>query len=232
MKTEGKVEQVSYRLVRRRRSRNITVRVLGNGVVRVNAPYGVSRSAIEQVLRDHKEKLEQLIQNQQNSRHTYTDGERFLFAGAYVRLDLYSGDRNAVTVEDQRLKVTYTGKAPDPETVCRLLKEFYRHSVAVRIEALLPYWAERLGLEIPRFSVRDTRARWGSCTAKGTLHFSLRSQVLNDEQLSYLVLHEMAHLVHFNHSKQFHALLAQHMCSYRTIQKQVFSVQQESQLCF
>ena len=62
------------------------------------------------------------------------------------------------------------------------------------------------------------------------MNFSLRSQALGEEELSYLVLHEVAHLVHFNHSGEFKALLQTHMSDYKIRQKRMYAMQRASQL--
>ena len=64
MKTQGKVASIPYTLERRKSSRLISVRVLGDGTVKVNAPYRVSLAAIERVIVNHQETLRQAIADQ------------------------------------------------------------------------------------------------------------------------------------------------------------------------
>ncbi|NLK06989.1 MAG: M48 family metallopeptidase [Spirochaetales bacterium] len=231
MKTDRKVDSLSYVLQRRRNSRHITIRVRPDGLVKVSAPYGVSVAAIERVITNNKAKLLSTIDAQRSALHTYREGETFLFAGTTLTLKLVSSEKNAIAVTDTHLLVTYAEAEPQSLVVCTLIKELFRQHVKQRLAYWVPYWANRLSLDVPPYGVRDARSRWGSCSAKGRLSFSLRSQILDDEQFSYLVLHEMAHLVHFNHSAQFHALLGEQMPSYKEIQKSVFALQKESQLC-
>ena len=232
MKTQGKVASIPYILERRRSSRLISVRVLGDGTVKVNAPYRVSLAAIERVLVSHQETLRQAITTQKMHLHTYQSGDTFLFGGERYALELKQAAKNTITVVEKSLVVTHVGEEAEALIVQHLVKTLYRQSVKARIEPLLFFWAKRLGVAQPPFSVRDSKSRWGSCSAKGRLNFSLRCQILDNQQLSYLVLHEMAHLVYFNHSKEFHALLALHMSTYKEIQASIFALQKESQLHF
>ena len=228
MKTQGKVASIPYTLERRRSSRLISVRVLGDGTVKVNAPYRVSLAAIERVIVNHQETLRQAIVEQRMHLHTYQNGDSFLFGGAWYALELRQGAKPTIAVNGKSLVVTYCGQEAEPLVVQQLVKELYRTTVKARLEPLVLFWALRLGLPKPPFSVRDSKSRWGSCSAKGRLNFSLRCQILDDVQLSYLVLHELAHLVHFNHSKDFHALLALHMDSYKQVQASIFALQKQS----
>lgn len=59
---------------------------------------------------------------------------------------------------------------------------------------------------VGRITVRDTRSRWGSCAADGQLNFSWRLILTPEFVLDYVVAHEIAHLVHRNHSSDFWAL--------------------------
>jgi hypothetical protein len=228
MKTQGKVASIPYTLERRRSSRLISVRVLGDGTVKVNAPYRVSLAAIERVIVNHQETLRQAIVEQKMHLHTYQNGDSFLFGGVWYALELRQGAKPTIAVNGKSLVVTYCGQEAEPLMVQQLVKELYRTTVKARLEPLVLFWALQLGLPKPPFSVRDSKSRWGSCSAKGRLNFSLRCQILDDVQLSYLVLHELAHLVHFNHSKDFHALLALHMDSYKQVQASIFALQKQS----
>ena len=231
MKTDGKVENIPYTLLHRRGSRHITVRVKTDGTVKVSAPYGISKAAVERVIISNKEKLLETITKQQSTLHAYESGEKFPYAGEHYTLLLEQGTHDTITIRDFFLIVTYDSRKPlDSFTVCHLIKELYREEAYKRLAPLISYWADHLQVPPPPFSVRDSKIRWGSCSAKGRLSFSLRCQALNDTQLSYLVLHEMAHLVHFNHSKEFHALPFYYMSDYKQVQRSIFSLQQETQL--
>ncbi|RMD90830.1 MAG: M48 family peptidase, partial [Alphaproteobacteria bacterium] len=67
--------------------------------------------------------------------------------------------------------------------------------------------AARLGRRYGRLSLRDTRSRWGSCSAEGNLNFSWRLVMAPPEVLDYVAAHEVAHLAEMNHSPAFWALV-------------------------
>jgi predicted metal-dependent hydrolase len=68
-------------------------------------------------------------------------------------------------------------------------------------------YAAAIGQAPTRITVRDTRSRWGSCTAQGALNFSWRLILAPPVVLDYLVAHEMAHLREMNHSARFWSLV-------------------------
>ncbi len=79
-----------------------------------------------------------------------------------------------------------------------------------RLAALVSDVAARTGLRPTRFSIRDTRSRWGSCTAAGSVMFNWRVVMAPETVQHYLVVHELAHLRHMNHGPAFWALVAIH----------------------
>lgn len=230
MKSVGKVDGLSYSLQRRRNCRHIIVRVGQNGEVKVSAPPRVSKVAIEQVIIDNKAKLAATVETQKAGQHTFLSGDVFLFRGEKYQLELREGEDQSFDMVEKKFVITYTEIIPTPSKVCALIKELYRYSAKQRLSLLVSFWAQELGLAPPSFSVRDSKSRWGSCSAKGRLSFSLRCAVLPDEDLSYLVLHELAHLVHFNHSTDFKGLLSSHMGDWRKRQQHMFALQRQSQL--
>ena len=75
--------------------------------------------------------------------------------------------------------------------------------------------ARRLGVAYRRIAIRDTRSRWGSCSPRGTLSVSWRLALAPRAVLDYVVVHELCHLVHHDHSRRFWSLLAQVRPTYR-----------------
>jgi predicted metal-dependent hydrolase len=88
--------------------------------------------------------------------------------------------------------------------VLDLLRREARHD----IEAAVQRHAAAVGKPVRRITLRDTRSRWGSCTAQGALNFSWRLILAPPHVLDYLAAHEVAHLVHMDHSPAFWAVTA------------------------
>lgn len=97
--------------------------------------------------------------------------------------------------------------------------EFAAFKKAFALELYLRYIAKlspRIGCKIARVRVRKMQTRWGSCNhAKGYLNFSLSLIERDPRFVEYVVLHELAHLIHANHGADFYALIAQIMPDFR-----------------
>jgi predicted metal-dependent hydrolase len=66
-------------------------------------------------------------------------------------------------------------------------------------------YAEKLGVTYGRITIRNQRTKWGSCTSKGNLNFNCLLMAAPPEVLDSVVVHELCHRLHMNHSKDFYA---------------------------
>ncbi len=102
---------------------------------------------------------------------------------------------------------------------CESEGEFTAFKKAFALELYLRYiekFSPRIGRKIARVRVRKMHTRWGSCNhAKGYLNFSLSLIERDPRFVEYVVLHELAHLIHANHGADFYALIAQIMPDFR-----------------
>lgn len=94
---------------------------------------------------------------------------------------------------------------PAGPQVAAILKTLARE----RLAAAVAYHAAALDLSPGRLTLRDTRSRWGSCTARGDLMFSWRLIMSPADVLDYVAAHEVAHLRHMDHSRAFWATVEQ-----------------------
>ncbi|MGH7085639.1 MAG: M48 family metallopeptidase [Acetobacteraceae bacterium] len=100
--------------------------------------------------------------------------------------------------------ICVSGKA---EFLARRVRDLLCLEAARRLSALAGEKAEWLGLKPRRVRIRDTRSRWGSCGADGSLAFSWRLVMAPAFVQDYVAAHEVAHLRHMNHGQHFWALV-------------------------
>ncbi|MCM1268886.1 MAG: M48 family metallopeptidase [Bacteroidales bacterium] len=81
------------------------------------------------------------------------------------------------------------------------------------------YFQPLTGGKYERITIRDQKTRWGSCSAKGTLSFNWRLMLAPPAVLDYVVVHELCHLTHMDHSKAFWTLVESVCPDYRIHRK-------------
>ena len=86
-----------------------------------------------------------------------------------------------------------------------------RAEARVVLKAKLDYFSKIMGLKYGRLTISGAKTRFGSCSGKGNISFSYRLMMYPEAAIDYVVVHELAHLVHLNHSKSFHTLVAKYL---------------------
>ena len=91
--------------------------------------------------------------------------------------------------------------APPPE----LLSKTDRMKIQLKIGKRVRHYCEAMGVTVGYVTVKNQKTRWGSCSAKGNVNFNYQLAFLPDELLDYVVIHELAHRRHMDHSRAFWA---------------------------
>jgi hypothetical protein len=195
-------EKVIVRTKRNRRARRMTLRIdAANDCAVLVLPSRVSFAEGIDFARSKapwvKEKLEALP-----PRMPFAPGETLRVKGESltIRYDARVGPR--AKRDGEYLRV---GGEPDQvrDRVVHWLRERARLIVARRVEER----AALIGKRFRRVTLRDSRTRWGSCSARGNLSFSWRLILAPVEVLDYVVSHEVAHLAEMNHGPRFWKLV-------------------------
>ena len=109
-----------------------------------------------------------------------------------------------VSVQDGQLLAP-----PDLARLPARLAAFFKLRARDRLVAASDFYAAQIGKKVRQISLRDTRTRWGSCTADGALMYNWRLIMAPPSVLRYVAAHEVAHLVQMNHSPAFWNVVAQ-----------------------
>ncbi|MDE9449785.1 M48 family metallopeptidase [Aliiroseovarius sp. Z3] len=93
----------------------------------------------------------------------------------------------------------------DPDKTAVRLEALLKREARDRLARASDHYAEKIGRQFGRLTLRDTRSRWGSCSSQGNLMYSWRLVMAPEAVLDYVAAHEVAHLVHMDHSSAFWA---------------------------
>lgn len=131
----------------------------------------------------------------------FADGASVMIDGVVHAIRHSPGGRGGAWVADGALHVS-----GDPAFLPRRVSDFLRAEARRRFAAQAVAKAGAAGLAVRRVTVKDTRTRWGSCSADGVLMFCWRLLMAPPFVQDYVVAHEVAHLRHMNHGAGFWAL--------------------------
>ena len=102
-------------------------------------------------------------------------------------------------------------KIADEKALHRAYESFYKEMALSYIPQRVEYFSQKMGLYSSNIKFRKMKRRWGSCDSKRELTFNTHLLKLSPELIDYVIVHELSHIAHMNHSQQFHALLRRYL---------------------
>lgn len=188
---------------RSRQARRISLRIdPAEGAVVITLPLRAGRQAAMGLLHDNADWIAARLAALP-LHLPFADGALVPLNGEMHRIRHLPSGRAGVQLADRALHVS-----GDAEFLPRRVGDFLRAQARHRFTELATAKAHRAGLRPRRIAVKDTRTRWGSCTACGDLAFSWRLIMAPRYVQDYVAAHEVAHLRHMNHGSRFWALVA------------------------
>jgi predicted metal-dependent hydrolase len=215
-------ELITYEVYVRPARKTLGIEVHPDGRVLVLVPSQCNDAIIEDKVRLRVGWISrQLTTFSRYERHTvprqYLSGESHRYLGRQYRLKVVTNDQSSdkVQVKLTRGEIVVTGARKLPqEKLKELLRCWYLDRARDVFDALLTDTFDvfaRRRLAKPRISVRDMRSRWGSLSPGGLMTLNSRLIQAPRPCIEYVILHELCHLVHRDHSAKFFVLLGQLM---------------------
>ena len=191
-------EEIPVIFTTRRGLRNITLRPKLNPKreIHISKPWLVSNSAAIKFLESKQKWLENIFQKSPK-KVALMPGDSIEVLGR--RIVLQHDDKLRANRWNDQDGVLIVGGAPDmfERRVRDFIKaEFLKKLREVIRSAPQEFWPERI-------AIRDTTSRWGSCSSTGTMSFSWRLAFAPLDVMRYVVMHELAHKKHMDHSNEF-----------------------------
>lgn len=187
------------KITRHPRARRYRLRLLEDGAVRVTIPRGGNLSDARAFVERCRPWLEQQLQRLHSCPRlssSWSVGTEILFRGGLVRIEAVAA--NQIRVGDEIIFADETGADYRP-LIERHLRRRAEQELASRVQDL----AAQNGFTVNRVTVRNQKSRWGSCSRRGTISLNWRLIQMPAHVSDYIILHELAHLRHMNHSSRF-----------------------------
>lgn len=199
-------------VVRSTRARRLTLSVRASGEVRLTIPPGVSRDEALRFL-DEKQQWAGRARERLRQRHP---PQRIgpVFSTRRHVLELIPGTCAAPSfqVRNGVIRVCHPAAlGHEDESVQRTIQQGIEQAWRIEAKQYLParvaQLCRTLGFRCGTVTIRNSRSRWGSCSASNDLSLSLHLMKLPDRLIDYIITHELCHTRHKNHGPAFHALL-------------------------
>ena len=198
--------EIPYTLKRVRRH-TIGLQIGVNGL-EVSAPRWVSIREIERVIEEKRAWIERKLTERETWREKeavdairFEEGGLIPYRGMRVKISL--GRPKTELLEEGKILAVALPLNAEESRVREAVRVWLVSEAERRIGERLKFYSEKAHLVPSSWRLANTRGRWGSCTTKGVIRLCWRLIFFTDDVLDYVVVHELAHLAHMDHSESF-----------------------------
>lgn len=198
-------------VITKKNNKNLYIRVDDRLNIKVTCPYFYTKKMISKVLNDNLKSIYRMLENQKlkNKKDETYDycylGKRLNVIYKPVKKPLHDGD-TLVLESDLMLLKWY-------KTMANSVFKTYLDEAYYAFEEKIPY---------PNLKIRQMKTRWGVCNRKtNSVTLNLELIKKDKECLNYVIIHELSHFVHFDHSKEFWETVEKYCPDYKRIRKEL-----------
>jgi len=220
MRIEYKEETIEFSFEYRKR-KSFEIKIHPSGEIALKVPKGIPEKQIIEIVKSKADWILKKLKDIQErspirSERNYVNGEMFLVFGEEYPLSINIDfkRKQALVFLDKGTLHVETNSA-DKEVVRTILIYWYKELAKKRVMESINHYQQYFSTVPKAIRIKNQKTRWGSCSSKQNLNFNLRCAMAPKEVLDYVVVHEMCHLVHMNHSKAFWDLVESIMPDYK-----------------
>lgn len=214
-------EPVGYTLVRRRGRRGVGLKVDASGLT-VSAPLSIPLARVEKMVLESESWVAGKLavwRERQVPVQRWEDGASLPFLGGALTLRLAFARRAGAELDGAELRVAVPG--PSGDDVRRAVVAWYRRAALVHLAQRAFHYSRLALLAPPRVLLSSANSRWGSCNSRREVRLAWRLVKARPALVDYVVCHELAHLRHMNHSREFWAEVGRLCPDYRDLREEL-----------
>ena len=199
-------------------------------LVATKSPY-IPKRELDSFIKKNEENIyneyKKILEKNKNKKEIWQDGEKILYHGEEYEINLQYHEKNIISVRIEMQEKKFLIILPKiikkeeiNENVKRALRNLFKNNTEAILDERLPYWSNITKIKYSSMQVRDAKTKYGSCVPKTkALHFSSRLVMLKQEAIDAVIVHELCHIVHPNHSKDFYKLVKTYIQNYDELDK-------------
>ncbi len=219
MKIEYGTQTIEFEVQRSKKACNTYITVERDSGVLVKAPEHISDSEIQALVRSKAKWIIQKLE-EVGSEIDYGEiltGSRLFYMGKSYYVELIKENRQNIEVSfiHSKFKI-YTPLEVSQIELTEATDRFYREKAEEKITKLVRKYSDTMKLHPEYIGFRKSKIKWGSCSECNRITFNPEVIKLSSSLIEYVVVHELAHIAHKNHSKNFWNLVKKYMSDYKS----------------
>lgn len=218
-------QEIPYLWLRSSLRKRLTLRVTADKEVEVRSPWTIGVQRLEAFLYAHGSWLLtrlEVVEETMRQRPALADGALLPFLDATLAIRMMGEEATRIQRVEDELRI------PQPLTpggVESMLERWYRKEARLYLDARVQRRAQEMGVSIQGVTIRGQKSRWGSCSTRGGISLNWQLMFLPSRVVEYVIVHELCHRRHMNHSPEFWSLVGTILPDYPQLQKQLRTIQ-------
>lgn len=215
-----KNREIRFNIIYRKR-KTMSLEIKRDGIINVIAPNGLDKTFIVDKVKNKSDwiikKLDE-IEVLNNNRYTrsYESGDIFLYLGnEYILEVLVDKTTIGTSVSLENNKLIVRSNSNNKDVIQRALRNWYTDETLSIVKERINYYKLFFEDTVTSIKIKDQKSRWASCTYKNEILFNLRCSMMPVQIIDYIVVHEMCHMEHRNHSKDFYLAVERILPDYK-----------------
>ncbi len=195
----------AYTVLRTRR-RLASITISPHNKITVRVPWNFSEEQIRKFLDSRQKWIAKVLERNRpwlewQAARRYETGDAFFYLGREYRLEIRKEPGESVHIENESLCLS--AERPSKDVIVSMLEEWYKSQAREIFAARLRHYENEMGLVARGLRIKHLRSLWGSCTSGEMITLNWRLVMAALEVIDYVIVHELGHLKHPNHSRRF-----------------------------
>ncbi|TDJ41725.1 MAG: M48 family peptidase [Gammaproteobacteria bacterium] len=225
------VEATDWRVRVSSRARNLKIQVYPHGAVEIVAPKRAKSADIEAFVAEHREWIDETRSKFSELRPPEPPLPTTInLRGIGEVTSIYYRKGAQPRIQDKNGLLTLTAPELAPAAHWPLLQKWLKQMGRRYLVSMAREIGREIRLQPKRVHIRLQSTRWGSCSSSGTISLNAAVLLRPPEEMRYVIVHELCHLQHMNHSKRYWRLVEKHVPDYRAIEETLDGAWQTSPL--
>ncbi len=199
----------NYKIVRKKR-KTIGIKVTSKGEVIITSPFGISEEMLENIVKKKSQwilsKLHKFKNENMEEETSIKNGYKLMYLGIELKLELNDKRESSreFFISDGKFKVFLQHNIDSEETLMKNhITMIYKREAEKILRERTKIYMEIMHVHPLKITIKNQKTIWGSCSFKKNINYNYKIIMAPIEIVDYIVVHELCHLIHMNHSKQY-----------------------------
>lgn len=202
------------------------------GILKVTKSPYVPKREVDKLIKNNEEKIykeyKKIKEEKRLNNVWWKTGSNILYKGEEYSINKKYDEKSSVRINIYEELKTFEIQLPfeiketeeEKKYILNVIRKLFKNNTESILQERLPYWSNITKINYVSVNVRDAKTRYGSCVpSKKALHFSSRLVMLPKDAIDAIIVHELCHIIHPNHSKNFYELVEKYIPNYKQIDK-------------